>query len=364
MLAFIFIAIALIINLAGFFILSDISQMFFSFPRSYFYNVINNRYKLMGLSAVSFILGVLMLYSDGASIASLIIWFAIFDITLFSGYWIAPLMIFPSQQKSAQYVSIAEAMSHLKDEEEVNVLVVNGDARAFATDWIIRPHVAGVQVGGEDVVMTYCGLSHLGIPFKNQNLDLVAMAQIECNLLLVDNNTNEPIQQISGTKVNDDTQLDRIPSAFMSFGAYKKLYPEGKVFFNPPANPLDKIIRKALNFLVYGTQYNPEKEQFAFPNVPHVDNRIPLKEQVYGVEINGEAVAYRLDHLRKSGHIVDTVGGETITVKYFADYDYIDMFYGDTPDVMPLDEEHKVPHASRILWGIWSNFYQDTAVRA
>lgn len=364
MLPFILIALAYLINLTGLFVLSDISQMFFSFPRPVFYIIISNRFKLMAISAIVFALGLFMVYSNGTSMISLVIYTLIFAITLFAGYWMAPIMVFPSQHKTAEYVSITEADSYLKDDGEVNVLVVKGDARAFATDWMVRPHVAGVQVGGEDIAMTYCGLSHLGIPFQNDNLDLSVMAQVECNLVLVDNNTNEPIEQIFGEMVNSKTQLNRLPSTFMSFGAYKQLYPSGKVFFNPPRSPFDKVIRKALNSLIYGTQYNPEKEQFAFPNVKYVDKRVPLKEQVYGVEINGEAVAYRLDHLRVSGSIVDTVGGTTITVKYFPDYDYIDMFYGDVPDVMPLDEQPKVPHASRILWGIWSNFYRDTAVRA
>lgn len=362
MLPFIFIAIALIINLVGFAVLSDVSQMFFSFPRSAFYTVINNRYKLMGLSLVIFTLGLLMLYSNSASIPSLIIYTLIFAITLFSGYWMTPIMIFPSQHKTAKYVSVSEANSHLKDDDEVHVLVVNGDARAFATDWIVRPHVAGVQVGGEDIAMTYCGLSHLGIPYQNDNLDLSVMTQVECNLVLVDNNTNEPIEQIFGEMVNSKTQLNRLPSTFMSYGSYKQLYPNGKVFFNPPSSPIDKIMQMALNFII-DMQYNPERDSFAFPNVKYVDSRVPLKEQVYGVEINGEAVAYRLDHLRKSGHLVDTVGGETITVKYFSEYDYVDMFYGDVPDVKPLNNNQKVPHASRILWGIWSNFYRDTTVQ-
>ena len=363
MLFFVFGAIAILINMVGFVVLSDISQMFFSFPRSYFYTVISNRFKLMGIGAVAFLLGLMAGFADGVALSGLAIYTVIYIFTAFSGYWMAPLMIFPDQQKNAQYASIAETEPHLKDDDEVLVMVVNNDARAYPTDWTVRPHVAGANVGGEDVVVTYCGLSHLGIPYKNNNLDLSVIAQVECNLILVDNNTNEPIEQIYGRMVNSETRLEPLPAAFMSFGSFKQLYPDGKVFFNPPGNPLDKIIRTALNGLVYGTHYNPAKPNFAFPNVKYRDDRVPLKEQVYGVQINGEAVAYRLGYLHEEGYSVDTVGGETITVKYFPEYDYVDMFYGDVPDVEPQDNVARVPHASRVLWGIWANFYRDTTVR-
>ena len=364
MLFFLFGAIAIIINLIAVFVLTDFSQMFMSFPRSIFYTIINNRFPLMGVGAIAFVLGLITGLSSGVAGSTLIIFIALYLITLYIGYWAQPLSIFPSQQKDAQYASISETQSYLNDQEEVMVLVVNDDARAFPTDWIVRPHVAGAQVGGEDVVMTYCGLSHLAVPFQNDNLDLVVMAQVECNVILVDNVANEPIEQIYGNRIKSGSKLDMLPSVFMSFGSFKQLYPQGKVFFNPPRNTIDKTIRKALNTLLYGTQYNHNKTNFAFPNVKYKDDRLPLKEQVYGVEINREAVAYRLDNLKEVGHVVDTVGGETITVKYFPDYDYVDIFYGDVPDVSPKDDVRRVPHASRVLWGIWANFYRDTAIRA
>ena len=349
------------INLAGFVVLSDVAQIFGAFPRSVFYTMIKNRFVLMAISDLAFVISVVVALNNDVPGGVLVIYAILFAATFFAGYWAAPLMVFPSQHKNARFAPVSEAAAHLQSEEEVMVVSVGDNVCAYPTEWATRPHIVGTKLGGEDVVTTYCGLSHLCVPFKDEGFNLKVMAQTECNVILVDSGSNKTIQQIYGTRVNDGTAIERYPAVFMTFEAYQRLYPDGTVFFNPPGNPLDRAIRKSLNGML-DNQYDQNQDRFIFRNVNHVDNRVPLKEQVYGVEINGEAKAYRLDDLREVGSMVDTIGGETITVKYFPDYDYIDVFYGDVPDITPQDSASKVPHANRILWGVWANFFRDTAV--
>lgn len=91
---------------------------------------------------------------------------------------------------------------------------------------------------------------------------------------------------------------------------------------------------------------------------------------VYGVVRDGEAVAFTLDHLRRhGGAVTDRVGGSPITVKHFPDFGFVDVFEGDVREVdarglLPGGTRaRRVPHASRVLWLIWANFYRESGVR-
>ena len=127
--------------------------------------------------------------------------------------------MFKSQHYGARFVTIEKALEHLSENEEALVLEINGDARAYPHIWITQPHIAGDIVGGEDVVMTYCGLSHLGIAFKNNvdgnKMDLKVMTQLRNNLVMFDAKTQEPIQQINACYYNSGLKLDEIASTVM-----------------------------------------------------------------------------------------------------------------------------------------------------
>lgn len=74
--------------------------------------------------------------------------------------------------------------------------------------------------------------------------------------------------------------------------------------------------------------------------------------------------------LKKNNKVaVDTVGGKVVTIKYFPEYEFIKVFYGDDVNVNHYGKDengiklNKVAHYNQILWIIWSNFYEDTKVR-
>ncbi len=83
--------------------------------------------------------------------------------------------------------------------------------------------------------MTYCGLSHLGIAFKNNvdgnKMDLKVMTQLRNNLVMFDAKTQEPIQQLNACYYNSGLEIDEIASTVMPLSSFKKLYPQGRVFY-------------------------------------------------------------------------------------------------------------------------------------
>mgnify|MGYP000063656779 CR=1 FL=1 len=139
------------------------------------------------------------------------------------------------------------------------VVDADGVARAHPDNQILRPHLAGNEEGlnGEKVVMTYCAMANLGIGYtpevEGEKLDLQVLAQHGNNLILRDNRTGEPIQQIYGFREADaapkadgaacplrpSLAMRPWPTFRMTFRGFQKAYPEGMVFVNkPPSNPI------------------------------------------------------------------------------------------------------------------------------
>ncbi len=96
--------------------------------------------------------------------------------------------MYRSQRRNAEFVSFSVADKVLEDSDEVIVVEINGDARAYPDLFITQPHVVGDVIGGEEIAMTYCGLSHLGMAYSpyldGRRLDLKVMSQIENNLYM------------------------------------------------------------------------------------------------------------------------------------------------------------------------------------
>jgi hypothetical protein len=370
-------ALALIVALAGFLALGDVGQWVIVLPRAFTYSVFRVRVPLLVFGLGAF--GVALTLGIAERLAprwALGLYGAVCGGLFFGGFAVPTYVMFPTKQHTARYVPVAGVAGVLSDDEEVLAVEVDGDARAFPSAWMLRPHVAGDTVGGEPVVMTYCGLSHLGVAYRNElggaPLDLKVMTQLENNLVLFDTATQEPIEQIYGRAVKRGAVVEQVPSVMMPLRTFRALYPQGTVFFNPPGGFLDRGVRGMMNgqLLAKGGQYDPANPRPVFPTIGHVDPRVPPKEQVYGVVRDGKAVAFTLDHLRRHGDVVTGRAGDSvITVKHFPDLGFVDVFEGDVREVdargvLPGGARAKrVPHASRVLWLIWANFYRDTGVR-
>ena len=179
-----------------------------------------------------------------------------------------------NQKDKARFFDIEEAKGLVSPTTQVIVLVNNGVARAHPQPQIMRPHLAGTKDGldGEDVVMTFCAIANLGLGYtpevEGQKLDLEVLAQHGNNLVLRDNKTGEPLQQIYGFRAKDqDTSTESPtcplrpslsmkswPTFRMTFRGFEKAFPDGKVFLNkPPSNPLPYLLNMAMELAFTAT---------------------------------------------------------------------------------------------------------------
>ena len=129
--------------------------------------------------------------------------------------------------------------------------------------------------------------------------------------MIWDRQTESWWQQATGTAIVGTltgTVLSVFPASIVSFDTFRQAHPDGKVLsrgtgFSRPygENP-------------YPGYDDANSRPFLFDRTP--DGRLPPKEPVVTVSLNGEQVAYPYSVLRKRGVVMDSVGGTRIAVFY------------------------------------------------
>lgn len=304
-----------------------------------------------------------------------------FAFTFYSAFVFIPYKVFRARQHDARYLTIPEIDANteatLSPDDPVLVVEINGDARAFPQKWIGQPHIAGDTVGGEDVVMTYCMLSHLGVAYSpsidGRKMNLRVIAQMQNNLVFYDTVSGQPVRQFRGVVEGSGYKLKQFPAQLMPWRSFRELYPGGKVLFNPPQGLIDRLWAVVENRMM-PRHFN--SDWLLFKTMGKVDGRLPAKEKVWGLAIDGHAVAWTLDYLRQHSPFAVLVGGTDVVMVYDPRLDTVSAFAGakngntvvaanvDILGHSPAGDLDRLPVYSAVLWMIWSNFCPDTELHA
>jgi hypothetical protein len=386
--------------------LADLSQWLIQSDREFTMAVWYNRWTIALLCLLS-LLGCIVLWYRHRSIVNTKLGLVLVALCLFNWYvgMLNTGFMFRSQQhaEQAKFVSVEVAPRYLneilytsyeKDQydsiDEISVLVLETDqgARAYADYYLLQPHVANAgTIDGEDVVMTYCGLTNMGIAYSpvinGEPVELRAITQLRNNLVMVDKNSGEPIQQFWGSLERDGEygpSMREWPSMRMPFGSFRQLYPDGLVYVNGIRQQsdnilvqlFDKVIRDGIMVhAVRALQWQTDKP--AFPTITEFDDRLPIKQLVWGISIGGDHVAYTKDFVEEQSGVLNvTIGDRPVVINYDAGYDSIGAFYNDSgaavgevdyfgnSDRGTLERVESLK--SGVFWFIWRDFNKSTDV--
>lgn len=397
-------ATSLVVNFLIFKDLADISQWVVQSTREFTMSIWYKRHLLAVLGLGSLAVAWVLWFSNRellkkwklVTISSLAVFL------FFSGY-INPHLMFRSQQDNAQFVHVSEARPYFErtfkwahfgwteydsvDDVSVIVLETDDGAVAYSDYFILQPHVAtGGTIDDEEVIMTYCGLTNMGIAYSpvidGQKLELSVMTQLENNLVLWDHNTGEPIQQIWGTMEGapEKGMMKEWPTIRMPLKSFEALYPDGRVFVNEIAgfteNPIaafwDRLTRHVMMYNGVSLQWVSDDP--AFPTIDEFDERLPRKALIYGLNVGSDYVAYTKEFVIDQGGVVNTtIGVRDVVIAYDEKYDSVVAFYNDTG--APIDAvnvmgkladgrmlERVETMKSEAFWFIWANFFKNTDV--
>jgi hypothetical protein len=386
--------------------LADISQWVVQSSREFTMMIWYNRHLVTGVAIGALIVALLVRRTQKRvcpkPLLGVLLFF--FVLNIYSGM-INPKWMFRAQQHEATFVSVDEAGDYMRRSlntahfgpdayasvGDINVVVLETDngAYAYSDYYLLQPHVVkGDTIDGEEVIMTYCGLTNLAIAYSpvidDQPLDLTVMTQLKNNLVMFDKNSGEPIQQLWGTRERDldKHKMKEWPTIRMPFSSFREIYPEGKVFINEISsfseNPVlalwDRLVRHKM--MVPGVGLNwIDNEKPAFPTIEFKDKRLPMKEFVYAISVGEDHVAYTKGFVKQQGDTINVeIGGKPVIVDYDPEFDVLTAFFntdralpvsdvdifGKTGDGRQLERVNTLK--SKMFWFIFAEFYPETDV--
>ena len=372
--------------------LGDVTQAAMKITRKNLMFAIRHEYQIIAVSLISLGIAVFLDYQIGVGWGDSSKYLLGLNLIFVGFPYIWLHFGLRNQQSTATYYPIEIARRFVRPADSVIVIENNGEARAHSDYHIKRPHLAGTPegLGGENIIMTYCCMTHLGLGYKpeidGKPQDLTVIAQIGNNLIMRDAEQGEPIQQMYGTRERDgrysDHAMQQWPTYRMTFRGFQKAFPQGTVFLNQIPkfwkNPFLYLLDNFVEIVfLRGTIPHHTNESLLFDTMDIHDDRLMMKDLVWGFNIGSDSVAYTedyvRDHMRESnGPINTTVGDRAIVVAWDDEYESLGIYYNDTNNLITeinfwgesngekLRRVETVKAAS--YWCVWVNYFPETDI--
>lgn len=346
---------------------------------------------------------------------------------LFAGYGNPELMM-RDRSRNALYVSTCQASKVLKPAEMAIVTKygIDNDSNvivtAFPESQIMRPHVAGLpkDLRGIPAAIAYCALTGTGIVYETPphsdgtEREYFPLTQLENNLVLMEKHTGHIGHQINGLdetmlleKMGSDDYDDvgrrptvaeleklgaepamEVPSWRMSLSSFYRAYPHGRIFINdykeypdlkrPVLTLYDRVIDAVFYVAINLFHRNPRMPPL-FPTIEDVDDRLPIKERVWGFNVGDDYVALTEDFVKdgKGGNRNFVVGGQNVVASWDDNFESLGIW--KRPSHRPINEtvdvhgnvkgseslkslERLNTVKNGLFWYVWQNFFPQTRV--
>jgi hypothetical protein len=203
----------------------------------------------------------------------------------------------------------ADEVGFLADSEPVLALEVGDEARAYPVQVLIWHEIVNDTIDGIPVAVTYCPLCNSAIAYDrrlgDRMLEFGTSGMLHNSaLVMYDRQTESLWSHFTGEAMIGhlaSETIDVFPMSTVSWADWREAHPDGLVLSRDTGFDRD-----------YGRNPYPgyddvESSPFLFEG--EVDGRLAAMERVVGIELEGDAVAVRLDELADSGVVeVDLAG--------------------------------------------------------
>lgn len=248
-------------------------------------------------------------------------------------------------------------------------VTVNGESKAYPIRYLSFHHQVQDQIGGQNILVTYCDVCRSGIVFnptvdgKHETFRLVGMDQF--NAIFEDYSTGSWWRQVNGVAVTGAQKGKTLPvisSEQLSLEVWSKRHPNGVVMLPDPT---------------YASSYAGESFEKGNDTDPLTRTDTASwkdKSWVVGIEYKGHHKAYDWNQLKKERVIYDTIATQRIVltidsadVNFFAYIIPERKTLGiDTDTLFILPQQRfgfgtMEPISSRqLFWHTWKTFYPNT----
>ena len=212
------------------------------------------------------------------------------------------------------FEDIAGGDEWLDDKEQVHVVDVQGEVRAYPLAILIWHEIVNDSFNDVPVAVTYCPLCNSAITFDrrlgDRTLDFgVSGVLRHSDMIMFDRQTESWWQQLVGEAIIGELLGERLtvlPSFLVSWGDFKEAFPDGRV-----------LSRDTGHQRQYGRNpYELYDRQTPFLFFGEADKRLRPLDRVVVVEEGEDAVAFPLSVLEHEPVVHYTIGEQDLVVLF------------------------------------------------
>ena len=231
-----------------------------------------------------------------------------------------------------QFIDVSQA-TYLSDNDLVVGYKKGNDLRAYSHAILNWHEIVNDDVSGDKLAVVYCPLTGTATGWSRmlpsgETTFGVSSLVYNTNVIPFDRKTNSNWVQMLLKSVNGSlsgTKADNLQVIETTWKTWKEMFPSSKVLSTNTG------FSRNYQSYPYG-DYRTNHNTLIFSIEPD-DNRIPRKERVLGVIIDGQAKVYRFSSLTSnSGLIEDTFNGESVVVAGDAQKNIMVAFEKKLPD--------------------------------
>ncbi len=209
--------------------------------------------------------------------------------------------------------SVADAPGWLDPDEPVIAVEINGDARAYPLNILLRHEIVNTEIGGEPVAVTYCPLCNSSLVFKStiDGVDHrfgVSGLLRNSDLIMWDDKTQSWWQQLTGDAIVGEyvgRRLVQVPAQVVSWKVFADEFPGGQVMERPGS-------RGSYDNTPYTGYDDPDNEPFLFRGT--TDPRANPIDRVSAIDIGSGPIAYHFNFLSENPVVNDVIGDTPLVI--------------------------------------------------
>jgi len=253
-----------------------------------------------------------------------------------------------------KFESISQADEWLNDGDSVFGITYKGESRVYPQRILNWHEIVNDTIAGDPIVITFCPLCGSAIAFERKvdgkEVEFGVSGRLyNSNLVMYDRNKEQSYwQQASGEAIvgpaaERGEELAQVSISPTMWGTWKKEHPDTKVLSR------DTGFRRDYGRYPYGTY---EEDGEIYFGVQNTDDRLTLKEVVYGFNVDEKQKVYTLSALEKESEIEDSFANRNVSVR----------LEGDGEVVMTDNDTGETFFPLRTFWFAWAAFYPNTEI--
>jgi len=230
----------------------------------------------------------------------------------------------------------------------------SGASICYPIDEIVMPrHLINDTFNGNPLFISYCAACRSTMIYNpmvlGTRLTFEVIGVYRRNMVIGDLQTKTLWQQGTGEAMCGalkGKQLEYFAYQQMKLGDWLKEYPDSFIAQEHPSAPKGLLPKKRIMKAMKVT------DSFIGPGRTEL-NGLPLREKVWGLELNGKSKAYPVSELKKSKGLSDNVGGTEIRITYNPDTNQIDGEITETTEALRFQNH---------WWFGWKEFHPETDI--